>query len=164
MNISVLDRIRRRYVAWRAGGRSRDGFFRLVCRGFDDVLGACGEKNDGVLFLDTDFTVRCYRDSIPDFARLNQAVSSLGLFGANSPLHGTDEDDVWYYALALIAEKVLAWLALDQPGRAELLLALGRVKDHLHKPEESEELYAEARRKWELQAKRMRKPARHAAI
>lgn len=173
MTQTVIDQIRQRYVAWRARGRSRDGFFRLVCRGFDDVLGACGGKclepekgrSDDLLFLDSDFSLRWFRDSVPDFARLNQTVSTLGVFGPKSPLVGTEEDEVWYYALALIAEKTLAWLAMTQPKRAELFLALGRVKDHLHKKEEAEELYREARRKREAEGMRMRRgPKTSAAI
>lgn len=170
--MTVIEQIRQRYVAWRARGRSREGFFRLVCRGFDDVMGGSGGlsgKEDGgraadILFLDADFSVKSFRASEPDFARVNQSVAGLGVFGPQSPLDGTEEDEVWYYALALVAEKALAWLAQNRPGRAELLLALGRVKERLHKPDEAAELYGEARRKWESQAKRMRKTAKQAAI
>jgi hypothetical protein len=167
--VNALDQIRQRWTAWRARGRSRDGFFRLVCRGFDDVLAAGGGRVPAtdpgqLLFLDADFAVRTTRASDPDFARLNQTVAALGVFAAESPLHSTEQDETWSYTLALIAEKTLAWLSMNEPSRPELLLALGRIKAVLHKPEEAEELYGEARKRWESQSKRMRRTGKHAAI
>ena len=169
---STLDRIRRRWTAWVAAGRSREGFFRVVARGFDDVLGACGAKcferidarPGDVLFIDQDFSVQWYRDSIPDFARLVEAVGSIGALSAEGPLHATDGDETWTYTLLLVAEKSLAWLAQTQPGRAELLVALARVKDRLHKTDEAAELHTEARKAWDKGAKGKRKGAGRAAM
>ena len=169
---TTLDRIRRRWTAWVAAGRSRDGFFRLVSRGFDDVLGACGgkcwervESRPGdVLFIDRDFSIQWYRDSIPDFARLVEAVGSLGALAPDEALQGIQGDETWSYALGLIAEKSLAWLAQSQPGRAELLVALARVKALLHKPDEAADLHAEARKAWEKGAKGKRTGAGRAAM
>jgi hypothetical protein len=170
--MSVIEKFRQRYAAWRARGRSREGFFRLVCRGFDDVVGECGgkclEREDGgaedLLYLDRDLETRWSRDSVPDFGHLNQIVSGLGLLGEGSPLDGGEDDEVWPYAILLVAEKALAYLAQTHPSRPELLLALGRVKARLHRPEEAEELHAEARRAWEKGRKRMGMGRAHAAI
>lgn len=169
---TTLDRIRRRWTAWVAAGRSRDGFSRVVARGFDDVLGLCGAKcwervdvkPGDVLFIDRDLTVQWYRDSIPNFESLVESVSTLGVLAPDGPLHAADGDETWSYTLALIAERSLAWLAQGQPARAELLVALARVKSVLHKHDEAADLHAEARKAWDKGAKAKRKGAKRAAI
>ncbi|MCE9582641.1 MAG: hypothetical protein K8T20_09130 [Planctomycetes bacterium] len=169
---TTLDRIRRRWTSWVGAGRTRDGFFRLVTRGFDDVLEACGgkcweridTKPGDVLFIDRDFSIQWYRDSIPDFARLVEAVGSLGALAPDAVLQCAEGDETWTYALALIAEKSLAWLAQSQPGRAELLVALARVKALLHKTEEAADLHAEGRKAWDKGAKGKRTRVGRAAM
>ncbi|MEK7468094.1 MAG: hypothetical protein AAB074_11825 [Planctomycetota bacterium] len=161
----TLDRIRRRWTAWVAAGRNRDGFSRIVARGFDDVLGLCGAKcwervdakPGDVLFLDRDLTVQWYRDSIPNFESLVESVGALGALSPDGPLQTSDGDETWSYTLALIAEKSLAWLAQGQPGRAELLVALARVKSILHKHDEAADLHAEARKAWDKGTRGKRK-------
>ncbi|MCC6739781.1 MAG: hypothetical protein IT452_12110 [Planctomycetia bacterium] len=169
---TTLDRIRRRWTAWVAAGRSRDGFSRVVARGFDDVLGLCGAKcwervdvkPGDVLFIDRDFTVQWYRDSIPTFEALVDSVGSLGALAADGPLHAADGDETWTYALSLVAEKSLAWLAQGQPARAELLVALARVKAILHKDDEAADLHLEARKAWDKGAKAKRRGTKRAAM
>lgn len=156
MKTGPIEILRAEYQKWRTDGRRRDGFFRLVCRGFDLVAGtwtppskaSAGRPPRDFHFLESDFSIRSFRAAVKRVDRLEELVATTGVFGAATPLRGTDEDEVWTYYLALVGEKVLAWLAGAQPARAELLFALAGMKEALHRGDEAAELRDEARALW----------------
>lgn len=167
----LIDGIAQRYRTWRARGRSRDGFFRLICRAFDDVAGAVDagapDPSGGLAYLDATFAVRSAGPAPSGFAALQDRVSRLGLLGPGSPLDGQDEDDVWPYLLTLVAEKTCAWLAQAHPDQPGWLLALACLKERLHQPEDALDLRKQARKICDRGAKRMRAaavPSRAAAV